>query len=840
MRAFGRLPTFFEAIGMMHSPLIVQQSSKQAIQTDLVGAKAARLAVLSQAGFNVPDFFVITTHACEEFFRPRYHGNDQVHLSQSGRALVSKNLDALLSANGHSPFSVAARSSAPFEDQARFSLAGQFDTILNIQSIDALWSAAGQCWKSLEKPNVQAYFRQFGFAPNRRRMAVLVQRMVDAEMAGVIFTQHPVTNDNSSLLIEIVEGYGDALVSGQIEPMRLLVERKSIKIACLPFAGKKDIKADLLTVHQGILRKLIDAALQIEQIFGCPQDIEWAIEEGRIWILQARPITHPVSRARNYLDAQGLLWTDYFFVERFAKPLSPLGWSLLQNWVEKNAFREPLWYLGNDALLRQKHLTRSVGGFPFTNLAVFQRLYALVPLDFISEDKKISLLLQVQRQSWWREMLVSLPYLLSRMLPKDLNWLPGLHLRFWRKFTRELETVLPALLKEIRPALTPANLLVLLNRMESLSGRLLALHRWSITFADVFFVLLSKLIKHWLPQAPETLIADLLTGLEGNNTVETNLALAELAEKTATDPKHTPQRLQTFLTRYGHRSESLDIAEPCWREVPDTVMRLAAHIFEKKKCEQVKADYWNSVQKRQVSEDFCYEQLQRAGFMLGYFRRRIFSRILWYAQEFTLLRENQRNEWHKILFVTRQAVLRLGELLANRGRIPQANDVFLLTREELLAQDGMLTGEALPYEQILTRRKEWEQLLKSEQRAPHESSTPLQRKGGPGSRGRLEGLGVSKGLARGRARLAFNLQEASQAKAGEILVAHSADPAWTPMFGLLSGLVLEVGGVLSHASIVAREFGLPAVTSVAKATRFIQNGDLIQLDGEKGTVEILQ
>jgi len=366
------------------------------------------------------------------------------------------------------------------------------------------------------------------------------------------------------------------------------------------------------------------------------------------------------------------------------------------------------------------------------------------------------------------------------------------------------------------------------------------LHRWSITFADVFFVLLLKLIKHWLPQAPETLITDLLTGLEGNNTVETNLALADLAEKTVTASKDSPRRLRDFLTKYGHRSESLDIAEPCWREDPEAIRRLAAHILETQKSKQIKTEYWNSVQKRQAAEQCCQDRLQCSGFAVRYFRRKIFERVLWYAQKFTLLRENQRNEWHKILFVTRQAVLRLGEMLENQERIPQVNDVFLLSRKELLAHKETIPNEALSYAQILTRRNEWQQLLKSEQHVPHELTIALQRKSALGNRGRLEGLGVSKGLARGRARLASNLQEASLAQAGEILVAHSADPAWTPIFGLLSGLVLEVGGVLSHASIVAREFGLPAVTSVAKATRFIRNGDLIQLDGEKGTVEVLQ
>jgi phosphohistidine swiveling domain-containing protein len=828
---------------MIRSPLLVFQNSHQATRPELVGAKAARLTELSRQGFSVPAFFIITTKACERFFNHADRQHIEPSYLNSKRPPLQRFLAELTNCdNLQVPPPVAVRSSAPFEDQSQFSLAGQFETMLNVNGIENIWEAAQKCWRSLDRPQVQSYFRQFDFSPGRRRMAVLVQRMITTRMAGVIFTQHPVTNDLDTLLIEIVEGRGDSLVSGQLEPIRLLVDKRTKEISFLTIeSSAKGKHSTFLSTYRNTIDQLIKTALEIEKVFTCPQDIEWALEEDKIWILQARPITHPASRARNYIDAEGMIWTDYFFVERFAKPLSTLGWTLLQAWVEKNAFRDPLWYLGNDQLAKQKRLTGLIQGFPYTNLAVFQRLYALIPLSFISKDKTTSLLLDRRRKHWWQELVKALPYLIIRMLPKDLNWLPYLNLRFWRKFTQHLETELPALERTIRQS-SAAGILDSFQKIESLSGWLLALHRWSITFADVFFVLLQKFIKHWIRVAPESLIADLLTGLPGNSTVETNLALAHLAESFAGNQEDFPQGLDVFLRKHGHRSESLDILQPSWREKPEAVIELAAHIRRTGKAEQIRTDYHTSVLKHQAASALCTKQLSRFNPIARYFRSMVFHHILQLAQAFALLRENQRNEWHKILSVARLAVLHLGKNLAQGGRISQVDDVFFLTRNELFELTKSQHVEKEICKAISERKSAWQQLQAGTSRdaANEGQATSSPRNASSNSCQKLEGLGVSKGMARGQARVAFTLQEAGKAKAGEILIAHSADPSWTFLFGLLSGLVLEVGGVLSHASIVAREFGLPAVTSVAKATQFIRTGDLIQVDGEKGTVEMLE
>ncbi|MBN2411876.1 hypothetical protein JXQ31_09290 [candidate division KSB1 bacterium] len=780
------------------------------------GAKAARLGKIFKNGFPVPEFFVISCAAYKKFVRKK---NTQKNIT----AIISKGL-AYLQGSSSEPMSLAVRSSAPFEDHATFSLAGQFKTFLNNRTPDELLKSVYKCWDSMNSRYVRAYMRQFNFSMNKTAMAVLVQKMLKPDFAGVLFTKHPVTGDENVLFIEIVRGIGESLVSGKQEPVRLIVRRDNHTIDKI-YGDKKDIQyLNSLCDFERLISELVALSLKIEKLFDAPQDIEWAVEKSKLWILQSRPITHSVSTQRTKVDKKGEIWTDYFFAERFVEPLSPLGWSILEKWVIKNAFREPLKFMGNLKLAKSAQITKLIDGYPYTKITVFQRIYAPIPLNFISRDKQASLLLQNRKNRWLLEAVKAVPYIVRLILIKDFNWIPEINLRLWRKFVRFSNRRVA----ELKTGLTnEKNILDIFIETEQLTDRFLALHRWSITFADIFFVLLQKFLYLIKPvNNCDKLLSELLAGLN-NETIKANVHLLHLDQ--------SKDSYESFFKKYGHRSESLDIFHPNWMDDPETIKGLFDKIGIAKKSDMVKKEITARVSIRENAEKLCFDFIDGLFPVYRSAMKHLFKWLLYYTQEFTLLRENQRNQWHKVLAVMRASVQRRGEMLVRQGMLKQTDDMFFLNRREFLKIDLYKTDISARIEHRKKERIDHinrnHVILQQQKKKSFSSANGSER---------LEGFGVSKGVIRGRARIARSFTEARQANGDEILIAHSADPAWSPIFSVISGMVLETGGVLSHASIVAREFGLPTVTGIARATQVIRNGDLLEINGESGIVEIIR
>ncbi len=445
-------------------------------------------------------------------------------------------------------------------------------------------------------------------------------------------------------------------------------------------------------------------------------------------------------------------------------------------------------------------------------------------MNFISQDKQASLLLQNRKNKWLLEAIKAVPYIVRLILIKDFNWIPEVNLRLWRKFVRFTDRRVA----ELKAELTNINdVLSIFIETERLTERFLALHRWSITFADIFFVLLQKFLYLIKPADNcDKLLSELLTGLN-NETIKANVHLLHLDQ--------SKDSFDNFFKKYGHRSESLDIYHPNWMDDPETIKTLFDKIGVANKSDVIEKEIADHVFIRENAEQLCFDFI--AGFFPVYrsVMKQLFKWLLYYTQEFTLLRENQRNQWHKILAVMRASVQQRGEKLAQKGILKQADDVFFLSRREFLKINLYKTG--IP-NRIDHRKKVREDqinrnnvLIQQQNKKKYSSSNGSER---------LEGFGVSKGIIRGRARIARSFTEARQANGDEILIAHSADPAWSPIFSVISGMVLETGGILSHASIVAREFGLPTVTGIARATQVIHNGDLLEINGESGIVEIIR
>ncbi len=827
--------------------IILSIRDRNILKPKFSGGKGANLARLVRCGFNVPPFFILSNSLYQHVMKINridrliHHfrsnpSNDQLAAIRSeilAAIIPDEMVNAIQAAMREllrdAPIkALAVRSSGLAEDQSDRSFAGQLDSFLNIQDESQLIEAIKRCWASLWSERIQAYGALTKKRFPSRSMAVIVQQMVPAEYAGICFTIDTGDRAQQWLLIEAKPGSGAELAAGTVNPWRYRVHRRRFTVEGEPLA----FDPELLT---GLAR----TALDIERSFKAPQDIEWAIFRRQIFILQSRPITTSPS----HLPIQTKrLWSNYFFAERFPLPVSRLGWSILKPIIENNAFREPLCFLGFNKLA-QSQITRCLFGRPYTRLDVFQALHSLFPSDYVALDKRTLFYLQPISivQSFHQMLKRIIP--IAKSLVTTSDWVPPLHLRNWKRF-------LPGYCREIHllqhrdlSHLSAQELQQTLGAAERLSNGLLKLHRWSITFAELLYHFLIVLIRKWLPgwDADPSMTA-LHRGLPGNLTVEMNIALWQMSQHIDINTFQVTENSvklrnavgwQSFIERFGHRSISLDIAAPTFAEDELYLIRL---------IQQYRAQL-DEPSPEIIQRDFEQERLETEAAVLhnlssqrvGWFKSRCFEILLRWSQQFFLLRENQRHYWHHALALKRKIALEMGRRFALQGWLDNPEQIFFLSRNEAI--QALLHHHRPQKSEIITRiaqHQHWHQihppaLIDESQVDISESIENLNK---------LIGIGASPGIATGIARILTTPQQVNLLQPGDILVVPTTDPGWTPLFRTIRALVMEVGGVLSHGAIIAREFGIPAVSSVDRATSRIPNGAKITVDGNSGMVII--
>lgn len=882
----------------------------------LVGGKAANLGELTRAGFSVPQGFVVTSQAYNAAVSQGPIGLEimgalrainfddldslQAHASFIRRKIETLRLDPdfeaelarhykrLVSLEGDQL--VAVRSSSTAEDVVEASSAGQQDSYLNVRGILSLSYHVRKCWASLWTERAISYRHSKAIPHFRVGMGVVVQQMVQSRVSGVMFTQNPVTLEDH-VVVEASWGLGQAIVSGMVDPDRYVVDKKSGKVLDESIADKAQAitllspqggiqttnvpqeQRESRALPEDILRRLVETGLRIEEHYNWPQDIEWGMSNGRLLILQSRPITTVHSSGASgfftqVLENDDLIWTSGFLNERFKRPVSPLGWSVIQELIEEFAFREPLRFVGvrrfDDLLFTKLYL-----GHPFVNVEVFQMLYKQFPEMLLPDDAarffpdgKTDMRKEVKWPKTYQFIVAAL-----RTFVADRNWHPFNYI-MWERFVEEYEGEdLPRLRKRLEQADDVAGLQDCVEGLLEASSRLLKVHRWSLTYAEVFYGLLKKLIGTWTELPAELTAAALVAGLP-NKSAQRDQALWSLAMEASRlnldpvlvssssstlrltqsrDEEKFLQSLQSFLAEYGHRrSENLDIFYPSYLDEPRGLLQLIR--------EMTRSIGTQSPEDRQQSQrEQCAAQTAQVEKRLSSgaldkilpVRCLFFRLILNFAQKYMKLREEQRHYWEKALHLKRQAFVRLGEMLVEQGRLGHKGDLFFLTRQEL---NRFLDGEmsSADAEMLIgDRKREFSRIqhmfypyfLKGNM--PLRESRPVVENGKV-----LHGVPVSPGTAKGTARVVASgefLHEAmGSISSGDVLVVTSLDPAWTPIFLKVSALVVEYGGLLSHGAVVAREYGVPMVTRVSRATRIIKEGQELFVDGQSGTVRILE
>lgn len=538
-------------------------------------------------------------------------------------------------------------------------------------------------------------------------------------------------------------------------------------------------------------------------------------------------------------NANEILWTSAFLNERFTEPVSPLGWSFVGALFEELALRDPLRYMGYpDA--NNIPATRLWHAQPFVNVELFRIFYkpfpdALVPADAVRyfpngdvNDRKRA---PYPTSRYQARFLWSM----FRHLWRDARNASPLNYRKWQDFIPFHDVQTGRIRAQLDAAPDARALLQITAQLYELDAQLLSIHRWSLTYADLFY----KILAQWTGDLAPVLISGVPNKTRAVNTQLEALARmpaplnAELLTRIRAGAplrggeRETARALHEFLDAHGHRAFSLDLAHPTFRDDPAQLIPLlsAGSMAQGPDIEHLHR---------------AYLQARRS---LRPWQRPLLRPLVGLARRYAQLREDQRYYWQKSLALTRRAYLQLGALWVAQSALAAPEDVFYATRSEIQACVQRDMDASFLRARIAARQSEW-RAYRNDFAARGTAATPLLIRGDtpvPESQTAAtetniwQGRGLSPGIARGVARLVNDPRDLGRVRAGEILVAPSTDPAWTPVFARLGGLVLERGGMLSHGAVVAREYQLPAV--VAPVGLYLHDGDWVELDGTSGVVK---
>ena len=848
-------------------------------QVAVVGGKAAHLGELSRIdGVDVPRGFCVTTHA----FRRMVEDAPSIEEHLDRLALIdADDRGAIRAASAELrrvveaapvPDDVAAaimgslvrigaqgacavRSSATAEDLPGASFAGQHDTYLNVVGPAAIVHHVNRCWASLFTERAVTYRVRNGFDHRAVHMAVVVQQMVLPEAAGVLFTAHPVTSDRTVSSIEAVFGLGEALVSGMVDAdtydvrgdriVARTIATKPRAIVASPEGGTREQLVDAPQQDRPVLTdaqvlELAQLGRRIEAHHSCPQDVEWCLTDGAFQIVQSRPITtlFPVPEPG---DDENHVYVSVGHQQMMTDAMTPLGLSVWQLTTPR-----PMAEAGS-------------------------RLFVDVTAGLASTASRAGLLEVLGRSDpLLRDALETvldrgfiatapdgpgLPMPAGELAPVDAD--PGLV----TDLIARNEASIAALRRQIEGRSGPDLLDFILGDVPELQRFLFDPQSLRVIMAAMDAVV--WLNEHLLAWLGERSVADTLTqSVPHNVTSEMGLALLDVADAIRPHPEVVAflrdvedddfldelagleggpgarDAIQAYLDRYGMRCVGeIDITRPRWSERPSALVPM---ILANVDGFEPGAATRRFERGRREAQRKAQEVLERLRALPdGERKAEETERRIDLVRTFIGYREHPKYGMVSRYLVYKQALLREARRLVDAGVLQAEDDIFFLRIQEL--HDVVRTNQVDA--DLIQRRR-------AELRA-HEPLTPprvLTSDGEAiaGSYGRrddlpagaLAGLAVSAGTVEGRARVILDMATADL-EPGDILVTAHTDPSWSPLFVAAAGLVTEVGGLMTHGAVVAREYGLPAVVGVARATQLIPDGQRIRVDGTDGWVELL-
>lgn len=791
----------------------------------VAGGKAANLSSMTRAGFPVPPGFILTTAAYRSFVAAHQlqgrilelikgDSGPSEDLSSAIRGLFEEGIppqvvaeirqayDQLTAGEGEPP-PLAVRSSATAEDLPTASFAGQQDSYLNVRGEQELLAAVTRCWSSLWTARALEYRARQAIDPATVSLAVVVQLMVPAEAAGIMFTADPMRGTRDAIVIDAAWGLGEAVVGGLVTPDHIVVDKATGRIRELVVAEKALMTVPVAEGTQEVaveperrrarvlndrqVAELAKLGVAVEEHYRAPQDIEWCLADGRFLVVQSRPITTLRDDVRWESPTPGAKWLkDLQAGEWATEPLSPLG---------------------------------STTTFP-AMIAARQRQ------------------LPMQRAPWFALvngwLYIRADFRVLRMSMHLLTILAGTPAGVWDGH-RRIRRLWPAqltLLESLETAdLTQHSEAELQTRADQLLEAV-GWWWWEVSWDAAVALGVEQLLRRL--QIPN--LDDPAVLFRGNDSL---LLEAERAVRVAAGTGRT----EVYLERFGHFVESADPLHPTLRESPDLVGNYLAVARQSKRSPDER------LQRTRGERREAEELVRRSAGPRGVLARRMLPA----GQSYAAHVDDAVFHFQRGLALVRATFLEMGQRRVHSGALQTVEDVFYLERGEVWAPPPDVANRVLRRRQLRERQRRlapppfipplsdplWDRdqvwrLLSAT------VGTPVLRRGADDRDGQriLTGTPGAPGRARGIARIITGPGDFSRFQAGDVLVARTTTPIWTPLFNIASAAVTEVGGPFSHAAIVAREFDIPLVNGALDATRAIEDGTLITVDGSAGVVEL--
>lgn len=974
--------------------LIRTFSTITASDVNVVGGKGANLGEMTRAGLPVPPGFCLTASAYREFIAS-FNGWEHIGLVLADtnvdapedveqkaaairefltaqemptaiRALVVENYQKLgVEVKGARELPVAVRSSATAEDLPNASFAGQQDTYLNIRGENALLDHVKRCWASLWTARAVTYRQKQGFPHEQVALAVVVQAMVEADIAGVLFTANPVNHARDEIVINSSWGLGEAIVSGFVTPDTFIIRKNDLAVIEREIASKDvaieydasggtvetqvpPAKRTISSLSDEQLRELVALGIHVEQHYRAPMDIEWAwiaerrkqeaegrrqgaggrrqeadgesqigdsrwqiahgdsrianresqsAKVGKFYVLQARPITTlgdegrvvptdgaarsekreavdgrdtrlaigdtpsaipdlPSSIRDKRIPATGE-YNRTMFLEIFPDPLSPAFLDVIQH-----LFKDMLDYTFVTLGFRPPQDIDAVG--LFYNQPYFHREYIAAALASLSPTVREGLVARIvnpfSRQDGGESRELSPAYLgmTARLL------------RFMVTFPNQLPKILEGYRVEVRAAeqkdvaaMSDAQIVKQVRELIfGTANRMLSADFLAIALIGVTYRELASLLQGYFGDETETVRGKLISGVTGNVTMEANKRLWDLAQVAKRSPtvtqviqkpgfstsmraelEQTPEgreflrALDDFLREFGHREIKMDIIYPTWSEDPAPILAFIRGYLD---ANEASSPHWQQErlqQERAEAQQLVRERVGR-DFKGRYLVLPLFNWVLDHTTKHTRERDTMHFELTRVFPPFRRMLLELGARFTKQGILAIPDDIFFLSLDEM---DKLAANPRPMQELVQVRRAEFEWNREHPAPAILRDGTPVgeeEHAAVSDSSTEYRGIAGSPGRVTGVTRVIRGPEEFDKLQHGDILVAPLTNPVWTPLFAIAGGIVTEVGGILSHGAIVAREYGIPAVMAVKGATQVLGDGQRVTVDGNKGVVYV--
>ncbi len=878
-----------------------------------IGGKALNLVKMSSAGFNVPPAVVVTVDAYDFFIKKELKGkistildsidfNNEDSISK-GCSLIrdiikSQELpqDLFLEINNRiinlPEGYYAVRSSAVAEDLPDASFAGQLDSFLNTKKENILERVV-DCWASYWNDHAVKYRHDSSIGHLDTELAVagiavVVQKMVNADISGVTFTANPV-NGSDDIVIESTWGLGEAIASGIVTPDIFVLTRdgtvkeKNIKTKTKGYFlknGKNTLDVineenrEKSSLNENLIKGILETSIELENFFGVPQDIEWAIEcekkdlnletnISNLYVLQSRPVT----TLTDSTEKDDILWTRAYGDEYWADATTPLFYDVMGKMLTDYVNHEGARIMGykeiTDSKLLKLHKSRVyfnswVLEKAFSYYPKFARSKELLNYFPLEDQERISQYPSPLHKTLLSQILIAI---------RDPDGMMHKTDKAYRKWAKEFMEKCDSFDKKGLNKFNDAELLSNYNYIETSGIKHYQLIRYGMVSHSIATNLMIKnWLVNWLDDSNGSLYAGLISGLDDNKTVEMNIRFSDLAKILREDKDlltkinsiddisslneeeidaliisntNFKTEFDLFINNYGHRSNTREILYPRWREdkayVLEVIKLLSSSDLDLRKKES------ETRNNRFITEEEVSKRIkkQRGGF----FKEKLFFIVLNLAQTYLTFRENQRFYLDHLLFRQRLMIREMGRRLSEKKIIDELDDVFFLYEKELLNFFNINPSKTESKDSVKELRDKISERKKEFYR--YKSVLPPKfLKNGiefddtimEYDKNAIYGAAASPGTFNGVARVVESIKELSQLEDNEILITSNTDPAWTAVFSKIGGLITETGGILSHGAVISREYRIPAVTAVKGATKLFKTGEKLVIDGNEGVI----